>query len=157
MPGLCTRVWPVLLLSSSACVAAVTQSQWNFSPSNRTLIPDSVLDSRNCSDCGVGAPLFPLTLQATNGSFVTLDFGKDVGGVTTVRWGAMTSGGASNATVSARLYYSESLDYAAGGDRSNGGSGPDGALEAGPIAAGAYTPPPAALRGGFRYLRIEVI
>ena len=40
--------------------------------------------------------VFPLTLAGDN-AFVVLDFGKEVGGITTVQWGSVVQGSAKHA------------------------------------------------------------
>lgn len=84
------------------------------------------------------------------GSSVLFDFGKEVGGITTLHFGSV-SGDAQSVLIS----YSESSLYALGGDESNGGRGPDGYISSGIIKAnGSYEIPVNHMRGGFRYMQI---
>lgn len=84
------------------------------------------------------------------GSSITLDFGKEVGGLVTLHFPAATAPG-----QQLGLAFTESSQYVGTtSDASNGGSGPDGALTA-PVTPGAsWTMPAASLRGGFRYLTL---
>ena len=92
------------------CLAAA-----NFSPSQRLLEPvalwkhSGVLDEQQggAKLANRSASLqFPLTLSGP-GAFAVLDFGKEVGGFTTVSFGAVTPG------ASVGLAYSESTNFAA--------------------------------------------
>jgi len=97
----------------------------------------------------VGAGIFPVTLKG-KGANVVLDFGKEVGGMTTLFFGAT-----SDAQQTVGMAWSESTYYIATSDHSNGGSGADGTLSTGAVPAnGQYTPAPSHLRGGFRYLNL---
>ena len=82
-----------------------------------------------------------------------LDFGKDVGGYTTVIFGPSTG-----PAPSVSFAWSESTYYIQGGDQSNGGSGPDGTISSGELNAGksTWTAKGGQLRGGFRYLHIQL-
>lgn len=94
-------------------------------------------------------PIFPVTLKG-KGANVVLDFGREVGGQTTLHFGA-TSDGAQTVGMA----WSESTYYIATSDHSNGGHGPDGTLTTGPVPAdGTFTPSASHLRGGFRYLNL---
>lgn len=175
-----THVALALLQLLKGASAAV--SPYCYSPSNRTLVPRAIYRSSGATstiideDITNGVPtavslassIFPLTLSGA-GAFVVLDFGKEVGGATTLTWGAASNG-------SVGLSYSEAsnfalcpgpsapgtfdffcdapggiADQAGSGDRSNGGSGPDGPVLTGAVEpGGSFTPPPALLRGGFR-------
>eukprot|EP00937_MAST-01D_sp_MAST-1D-sp2_P005346 g5346.t1 len=106
-----------------------------------------------CAPAVPQAPALPARLQG-NGASLLFDFGQNTGGFTT-----LTFAGASDAAQSVSLAYSESSRYAVGGDRSNGGKGPDGTISTGPIAISSngtteYTPSVAHMRGGFRYLNL---
>jgi len=93
----------------------------------------------------------PHTLNGT-GDFIVFDFGQEVGGVTTLTFGAT-----SDAAQQIDIAYSESTYYSCTGDASNGGSDDDSYLSTGPIAAGTnFTPPIAKLRGGFRYMILKL-
>jgi hypothetical protein len=82
--------------------------------------------------------------------YVRFDWGKEVGGFTTLAFGS-----ASDREQSVSLAYSESSYYFVDGDHSNGGSGPDGLISSGAIAQNStYTVPVNHMRGGFRYLNL---
>lgn len=143
----------VLGLLVATAAGSAPWDKYNLSPRNRTVAPVAVhthlgvafSDSRS---------LFPLTLQG-QAAFVVLDFGKEIGGFTSIRIGRIANG-------SVGLAYSESTNYATSsdgqdkaGDHSNGGSGPDGTLSTGALSPNSsYTPPVAQMRGGFRYLNL---
>ncbi|MEV6482709.1 alpha-L-rhamnosidase [Streptomyces sp. NPDC051576] len=122
----------------------------NYSPTSRTLKPTAVYRTSG----SVANPQNVLTGQPTrvsgSQSAVTLDFGEEVGGVTTLSFG-----GASDSGQRVGLAFSESSLYAGNNsDRSSGRDGEDGALYANASANGTYTVPTAQLRGGFRYLTV---
>lgn len=82
------------------------------------------------------------------GSYIVLDFGKEVGGIVSLDFGSRNP---TAQTVS--LAFSESIQYAGlSSDTSNGN--PPGYLLAFVIPGTRYTMPAERLRGGFRYLTI---
>lgn len=92
--------------------------------------------------------MFPVKLEG-KGASVVFDFGKEVGGLTTISFGDVGDG------ASAQLAWSESTYYLATGDDSHGGSGHDGTLPTGTLHSNTdWVTPAAKLRGGFRYLNI---
>lgn len=104
-----------------------------------------------CSAKPPSSPPLPVRLQG-KGDGIIFDFGKEVGGLTTLRFGAT-----SNASQSVSIAYSESAYYWIGGDHSNGGKGPDGLIDTGSIKPHtAYTVPVNHMRGGFRYMHIAL-
>lgn len=122
----------------------------NYSPTSRTLKPTSVYSTSG----DVANPQNVLSGQPTRisgtRSAVTLDFGKEVGGLTTLSFGGVSGGG-----QRVGLAFSESSLYTGvNSDRSSGRAGEDGALYATASADGGYTVPTAQLRGGFRYLTV---
>lgn len=122
----------------------------NFSPSTRTLVPESVYAVTGT----VSQPSALLSGSTTRiqgaDSALTLDFGKEVGGLVTLQFA-----GASDANQSLGLAFTESSEFVGiTSDASNGGSGPDGAISAPVTGAGTYTMPADKLRGGFRYLTL---
>ncbi|WP_326758500.1 trehalase family glycosidase [Streptomyces phaeochromogenes] len=122
----------------------------NYSPTSRTLKPTAVHKTSG----SVANPQNVLSGQPTrisgSQSAITLDFGKEVGGVTTLSFGNTSSGG-----QRVGLAYSESSLYVGNNsDRSSGRDGEDGALYATASANGMYTVPTAKQRGGFRYLTV---
>jgi len=122
----------------------------NLSPSSRMLVPVAVKQTSG----DVGDPPGVLSGRATQltgkNASVTLDFGKEVGGVITVHFPA-----ASDSSQSLGLAFTESPQFIGEtSDASNGGSGPDGALTAAVATPGSYTVPSDKQRGGFRYLTL---
>ncbi|MFH0172659.1 trehalase family glycosidase [Streptomyces cacaoi] len=122
----------------------------NYSPTSRTLKPTAVYSTSGA----VANPQNVLSGQPTrisgSRSAVTLDFGKEVGGLTTLSFGAV-----SDSAQRVGLAFSESSLYVGtNSDRSSGRDGEDGALYATASANGTYTMPTARLRGGFRYLTV---
>ena len=138
---------------AAAATAAVSNpcAADNLSPTSRTLAPASVYTTVGT----VTNPANVLSGQATrltgNGSSVTLDFGKEVGGIVT-----LTFAGSSDADQSVGLAFSESSQNV--GDTSdastNVSGSTDGAIFAAVSGAGSYTMPVDKLRGGFRYLTL---
>ena len=124
--------------------------KYNFAPSSRTLGAVSIFKSSGT----VQNPGNILTGQITRltgmGSAVTVDFGKEVGGIITLGFA-----GASDSNQIVGLAFAESSLYVGQeSDRSNGGLGPDGAIYAQVSGSGSFTMPIERLRGGFRYLTI---
>lgn len=121
-----------------------------LSPSSRTVRPVAVYNTSG----DVTDPAAVLQGQKTTlsgaGSYVTLDFGKEVGGLTTLHFagsdGAQQVGLAFNESSA---YVTTDSDASTGGPRSR-----DGALTADVDGRTAYTTPEKYLRGGFRYLTI---
>ena len=136
---------PAVPAATNACAAD------NLAPTSRTVAPTSVYSTSGT----VGNASALLSGQNTRltgkNSAVTLDFGKDVGGVVTLRFAD-----ASDAGQSVGLAFTESNQFiGTGSDASSGGGSPDGALIAAvPAAGGSYTMPTDKLRGGFRYLTL---
>jgi hypothetical protein len=124
--------------------------RYNFSPASRTVTPVRVTrSSGTVSDPARLLSGRPTVLTGT-GSSVTLDFGKEVGGLVSLRFTA-----ASGAGQELGLAFSESSQYIGPvSDASNGGGGSDGALTAPVVAGTTWTVPKASLRGGFRYLTL---
>ena len=154
--GIACGVAPFLQgpMSAAAAAAAVSSSTpgdpYNLSPTSRTLAPVSVFITSGT----VTSPTNILSGQATrltgNGSSVTLDFGKEVGGIVTLGFA-----GSSDAGQSIGLAFTESSQYVGkNSDASNGGGGADGAVYTTVAGTGSYTMPTDKLRGGFRYLTL---
>jgi hypothetical protein len=144
------------ILALSGCSSFVIRApsansqDYNLSPSSRTLKPVKVAKTHG----QVQSPNAVLTGGATllrgQGSYIVLDFGKEVGGIVSLQTGAAAGGAQSLA-----LAFSESSLYAGlASDQSNGGDGADGSLSLNVSANGEYTTPAAELRGGLRYLTI---
>jgi hypothetical protein len=123
---------------------------YNLAPASRTVTPVRVTRTTGT----VGSPSALLHGGATTltgqGSSITLDFGEEVGGLTSLRFtGANAAGGRLG------LAFSESSQYVGpASDASNGGSGSDGAIYAEVAPGATWTVPEASLRGGFRYLTL---
>lgn len=138
-----------MLAAASTNGQAEVWDQYNLAPASRTVSPASVFKTNG----NVVNPANVLTGQATaivgTGAYITLDFGKEVGGYITLTFTA-----ASDANQSVGLAFSESSLYVGvDSDRSSGGN-PDGALTAAVRGASTYTVPRPFLRGGFRYLTV---
>ena len=87
------------------------------------------------------------------GSDAVFDFGKEVGGYTTVNFGTV-----SGTDAEVQFFWSESTFYIETGDHSNGGGGDDGPLTSGTLLTGStWTASNEHLRGGFRYLRVVLV
>jgi len=146
----CTAFAALLMLVAASSARAGVWDQYNLAPASRTIGPVSVFRTNG----SVINPNNVLTGAATaivgNGAYLTLDFGKEVGGYVTLTFAA-----ASDANQSVGLAFSESSLYVGvDSDRSNGGGSPDGALTAAVPGASQYTVPRPFIRGGFRYLTI---
>ncbi len=83
------------------------------------------------------------------GSALSLDFGKEVGGLVTLSFGST-----SDANQRVGLAFSESSLYVGSGSDASSGGNADGAIYGAAPAGGSYTMPAARLRGGFRYLTV---
>ncbi|MGI5458532.1 MGH1-like glycoside hydrolase domain-containing protein [Streptomyces sp. CA-249302] len=151
-----TAVEPVTATAVESATATATAEPraavdaLNYSPTSRTLKPTAVYAASG----GVANPSNVLSGQATrisgSQSAITLDFGKEVGGLATLSFGSTSDSG-----QRVGLAFSESSLYVGNNsDLSSGRGGEDGALYATAAANGSYTMPTAQLRGGFRYLTI---
>ena len=150
-----------LIAALLLCAPAMAASPWqayNLAPSSRTVNPVAVYTSTGLVNNPANVLSGQVTTLSGQGSSVTLDFGKEVGGIVT-----LTFTGASSANESVGLAFTESSDYVGpNSDGSNSGinsgaSGPtDGAIFAsvGSTGASVYTMPLNKLRGGFRYLTL---
>lgn len=122
--------------------------RYNYSPSSRTVSPTRILINGNIPVSDFPGP----ANYQENGSFLIFDFGKEVGGIVTIKYNASTTG-------KVGLAFSETTNYTGlWSDDSNGSYKPDGAIY-GDLATstnGSYTMPDAKFRGGFRYLTIFV-
>ncbi|RAL09929.1 Six-hairpin glycosidase [Aspergillus homomorphus CBS 101889] len=121
-----------------------------FAPSSRTVNPEKLF---LITKTDVTHDYAPYKLQG-NGSLVVYDFGREVGGIVTVKYTSTGSGALGLAFTEAKDYIGE------WSDSSNGGfKGPDGALYGNFTEAGehSYTMPDKYLRGGFRYLTLFLI
>lgn len=151
------------LVSAQACwknttcsgpLEAAFPGPWDaniYAPSSRQVSPKSVLSATT----GAVLSNFSGSIGLSgNGSKYTLDFGKEVGGLVTLKYTSSGPGAIGLAFTEAKDYIGE------WSDSSNGGfKGPDGAIYANFTSAGAgtYTMPDLSLRGGFRYLTLFLI
>ena len=120
-----------------------------FASANRTVAPNTVLTWPD-----LVASAYPQNVILNgNGSLVTYDFGKEVGGIATKSFSSIGAGRLGIAFTEAKNYVGE------WSDSSNGNfSGPDGALYANlSIGPSTYIMPPEKLRGGFRYMTVFLI
>jgi hypothetical protein len=124
--------------------------KYSYAPSSRELGAASIQKTSGL----VQNPNNILTGLATRltgtGASITVDFGKEVGGIITLKFA-----GASDSSQVVGLAFAESSLYIGDeSDNSNLGPGPDGAIFAAVTGPGIYTMPRERLRGGFRYLTI---
>jgi len=142
---LLTLGWMLSLSACSYYFKTISDDDYNLPPSSRTVAPVGVLRTQ-----GAVTVSGPTTTLNGKGSYVVLDFGKEVGGIPSLQFGT-----ASDSAQSVFLAFSESLLYTGPqSDRSDGGHGQDGNLIAAVTAQGTYTVPAEKLRGGFRYLTV---
>ena len=137
--------------ATSAEQAAQQQcSSDNYAPSSRTVTPVRVTQTTGTVTGSTAVLRGRSTTLTGTGSSITLDFGKEVGGLVTLHFnGANTSG------QQLGLAFTESSQYIGpNSDSSNGGSGSDGAIYASVAPNTSWTMPDASLRGGFRYLTL---
>ncbi|MCL2730197.1 MAG: discoidin domain-containing protein [Actinomycetia bacterium] len=135
---------------SRAAAATRPGDSPNFAPASRTVTPVRVTRTTgSVTDPAAVLDGRPTTLTGADSS-LTLDFGKEVGGLVSLRFtGADTPG------TRLGLAFTESSQYiGTTSDASNGGSGSDGAIFADVTAGSTWTMPAASLRGGFRYLTL---
>ena len=122
-----------------------------LSPASRTVQPVTILNR-------LMQPLnpYPNAQNVVNGTVYVYDFGKEVGGLSTIGY---TFCGAGTFGVS----WSEAANFTGmASDNSNGGSTPDGALtfdlqDGDCNTPQTWSPPLAQQRGGFRYLSVYAL
>ncbi|MFC1418051.1 alpha-L-rhamnosidase-related protein [Streptacidiphilus cavernicola] len=123
---------------------------YNLSPASRTVTPVKVTRTTGTVDGASGVLTGKEVTLTGAGSSITLDFGKEVGGLTSLHFGAGNTAG-----QQLGLAFSESSQYIGpDSDSSNGGGGSDGAIYADVAPGTGWTVPQASLRGGFRYLTL---
>jgi hypothetical protein len=134
------------MLSLGACSrdsVTVSDEDYNLSPLSRTLVPVAVQRIN-----GVVSPSTQMFKGGTTtiegmGSYVVFDFGKEVGGITSLQFGAV-----SDSAQSVFLAFSESGLYTGPqSDLSVGAGGPDGSLSANVTANGTYSVRPRGCEG----------
>ncbi len=145
----------VVLLNQSvspltfAQAAANPWDAYNYAPTTRTLAPVSIYTMAGTVSNASNLLIGQATRLTGNGSSVTVDFGKEVGGLIT-----LTFAGSSDTSQSVGLAFSESSLYVGNSSDASSGGGADGAIYAAVAGAGTYTMPTDKLRGGFRYLTL---
>jgi hypothetical protein len=136
-----------------ACLAATSPAHAStevLAPSSRTVAPAGVLRTTGQVSDARGLLAGRPTRLSGQGSSVVLDFGREVGGLVSLHFA-----GSSDTSQKVGLAFSESsLNVGPSSDASNGGPGPDGAIDADVSGPGGYTMPEKSLRGGFRYLTL---
>jgi len=151
----CVRTLAAVVTLAAAMAApagahAGVWDQYNYAPASRTVGPVSVFTTSGTVINPNNVLHGDATAIVGNGAFVTLDFGKEVGGYVTLTFAA-----ASDTAQSVGLAFAESSLYVGPeSDRSNGGSSPDGALTAAVTGASQFTVQRPFIRGGFRYLTV---
>jgi hypothetical protein len=144
-----TLIVTALFFAGSADYTSVN-SYFNYAPASRTVRPTAIFKTNGTVTNATNVLSGNATRISGNGSYITADFGKEVGGIVTLSFS-----GASGSGQSVGLAFSESSIYVGtASDASNGGSGADGAIFATVNGAGSYTMPANKLRGGFRYLTV---
>lgn len=143
----------VATTSPSSAAPASPAHPWNaynLSPASRTVTPTGVFRTAGTvTDAAAAITAQPTTLSGA-GSSVTYDFGKEVGGLVSLHFAAATPAG-----QQLGLAFTESSQYVGTtSDASNGGNGPDGAIDAAVTPGSTWTMPQKSLRGGFRYLTL---
>lgn len=142
-PAQAPRPLPAALAAPPGAIEAL-----NLSPTSRTVRPVAVQSTSgsvtNPQNVLSGQPS---RLSGTNSS-ITVDFGKEVGGIATLSFGA-TSGAqrVGLAFTESSLYIGRTSDASSGGNA-------DGAIYGTAPTNGTYVMPTVRLRGGFRYLTI---
>ncbi|MBA9004932.1 alpha-L-rhamnosidase-related protein [Thermomonospora cellulosilytica] len=134
----------------SAPAAKAPWQVYNLSPASRTVKPAAVFRTNGTVTDPAAVLDGGRTRLSGAGSYLTLDFGKDVTGLVTLRFAG------SDGPQRVGLAFSESSEYvgiqtdaSTGGPRSR-----DGAIHADVDGATTYTMPAKYLRGGFRYLTL---
>lgn len=131
-------------------------SSWQnniLSPASRHVEPVRILDDQHQVVSPYSKARYT-TLDINSKPQAVFDFGKEVGGILTVKYSASGSGRLGVA-------FTEALNFTGPvSDNSNGGTGSDGALYAEITApertTGSYTTPVEKQRGGFRYATLFV-
>lgn len=140
----------------SSVSEAAFPGEWdanNFAPESRTVSPVSVLSA---ADGSIVSSWNGSAHLATNGSKLVFDFGKEVGGIVTLKYAP--SGDSSGAVG---LAFTEAKNWIGEWSDSSNGKfvGPDGAIYSNFTGAETvtYTMPDEKLRGGFRYLTLFLV
>jgi hypothetical protein len=120
-----------------------------YAPTSRNVVPSGVLSS----DAQSSSPYNGTVSLYGNNSQVVVDFGIEVGGITSLNYTVTGSGQLGLAWSEAKNYIGQASDS------SNGGSTPDGYLSVNftDSGSGSYEVPLEKLRGGFRYLTLFLV
>ena len=128
------------MLSVSGCSVSSTPTSaedFNLSPSSRTLTPVAVERVQGAVSSSEQILSGGATTLNGSGSYIVLDFGKEVGGIPSLQFGDV-----SDSAQTVFLAFSESVLYTGPqSDLSVGGGGPDGSLSAKVTANGTYSVP----------------
>ncbi|EIW81919.1 glycoside hydrolase family 78 protein [Coniophora puteana RWD-64-598 SS2] len=149
------------LAFAALCGALAPSGPWdafNYAPDSRTVVPASVHGTSGNvagADALVNATSGSGSATLTgDGSYVTLDFGKEVGGIVSLQITNATSSSAFSLSFTESPLFispteSDDSSYTTHLENSDG-------VEAvlAPLTTGLWTQPAALLRGGFRYLTI---
>ncbi|KAF2999112.1 hypothetical protein E8E14_002929 [Neopestalotiopsis sp. 37M] len=157
---------PTILASIRSCTAAscwrdtvcdghsgpAFSGSWDsyiYAPSSRNVEPQYVLSADTTSSTAYNGTV---SLSGNNAQ-VVLDFGIEVGGITSLNYSIDGTGQLGLAWTEAKNWIGKQSDY------SNGGSTPDGYLSVNltESGAGSYEVPLVKLRGGFRYLTLFLL
>ena len=134
-------------------VAATPGDAYILAPRSRTLSPVAIYTTNGTTQNAGNVLSGGAALILGKGSYITLDFSKEVAGLVTLQFAAASSTG-----ESVGLAFTESPEYVGtASDGSNwGSSNTDGAIYTTPSSTGSssYTMPASSLRGGFRYLTV---
>ncbi|TDL26847.1 Six-hairpin glycosidase [Rickenella mellea] len=148
----------VVLISAFSVRATAPSGPWdqfNYAPSTRVVLPTAVHSSFGSVTNGknlVGNK--GMATLTGNGSWIALDFGKEVGGLISLNLNSVTN------TSAFALSFTESPEFirpTASDDSALGAPSTtyDGVLSIrAPLPSGFWTQPVKQLRGGFRYLSI---
>ncbi|KAH9930196.1 Six-hairpin glycosidase [Fomitopsis serialis] len=148
-----------LLVLGTGALCSAPSGPWdafNFAPASRTVYPTSIRQtSGNVSNANSILSNSSLTLSG-DGSYVTLDFGFEVGGIVSLNFDEVSD------DSSVALSFTESplfINPLASDDSvvPSANMSYDGVLHvAAPLPAGHWTQPAAQMRGGFRFLTIAL-
>jgi hypothetical protein len=134
---------------SSATPPAGALAALNYAPTSRTLAPTGVYSTSGSVSNPTNVLSGASTRISGTNSAISLDFGKEVGGLITLSFGST-----SDSSQRVGLAFSESSLYVGTSSDASSGGAADGAIYGSAPSGGTYTMPTARLRGGFRYLTV---
>ena len=137
--------------AAAAAATPAALAALNYSPTSRTVSPTAVYGTTGSVQNAQSVLTGGATRISGSNSSVTLDFGKEVGGIVSLAFGNASDGG-----QSVGLAFSESSQFIGLASDASSGGNADGALVAAASPNSTYTMPTARLRGGFRYLTVFV-